>query len=170
MNEPLPNPKEIEILFNSIPGARSRALFALAYLTAGRCNEVLSLEEAQFKHIEVGGRRLLLIENMKNSKNRKKKFKDIPLPLDEHKPLMDFLLTYLEARKGKRLFDFYTVSRAEQLLNEAVGMNPHFIRHVRLTHLAKYKQFDPMQLMKFAGWTTTDLVDRYINYNWRDLV
>lgn len=167
-SEPVPTPEQIEILAKSIIDERSRALFAVVYLTAGRIGEVVALEEPQIKSIDIGGVPILLFENMRNEKNQRKQFKTLPVRTDECPFLCQCISSYLVTRKGKRLFDFYTTRRANQLLVDAVGINPHYIRHIRLTHLAQ--RLTPYQLLKFAGWTDISMVDRYIEFRWQDLI
>lgn len=49
------------------------------------------------------------------------------------------------------------------------GVNPHYLRHCRLTHLVQTYGFNELQLMRFAGWTNTKPAIVYVHLNWMDL-
>ncbi len=170
--KPIPKIEYIEGLARGINNIRTRALFSLTYLTAGRINEVISLQLKQVVKTHEDGKELILIENMKNQKNQKRIFKNIPIVIDDNRELCDFVLEYLRiinVHPEDRIFKF-GVRRAEQLLAESVNMNPHYLRHVRLTHLAQYKDFTHIRLMKYAGWTSPQMADTYVQMSWKDLI
>ena len=80
--ERIPTIKEIIGMAESVEKDRDRALFVLAYLTAGRIREIVrnkekpSIRKNDLEIKDVNGRQVLLI-NMRNQKNREKKRKDL---------------------------------------------------------------------------------------------
>ena len=60
--------------------------------------------------------------------------------------------------------------RAYQLIRGTVGWNNHWIRHIRLTHLVVYHDFNEQLLLRFAGWTTTLPAQNYMEIRWVDFL
>jgi len=174
-NEPIPTPKDIIALASLIKDERSRALFSLLYLTAGRVSEVISLEERQIRKVKRKEGYAVYIENIPSRKNPDKKFRDLPILIDDRrlesrKPLCEYVFAYLKKRKGKRVFDFGS-RRAEQLLFESTGMNPHWVCHIACTHLSKFIfKGDVFKLRKWRGWKTIDQAVIYAEYVVEDLI
>lgn len=51
--------------------------------------------------------------------------------------------------------------RSESIVEKK--MNPHYLRHCRLTHLAVYHHWTDSQIRTFAGWTTSALASQYVD-------
>lgn len=117
------------------------------------------------------GRQTLIfrIRNLKN-RNREHKTKLIPLPLDDplNKRIYRVILAYIQNCPEELLFNI-SKRRVEQILAKE-GINPHFLRKLRLTHLAKYYNFTDQQLQIFAGWTDSRPSKHYIRLRWQDLI
>jgi integrase len=166
--QPLETIDAVDVKAAAIDDIRTQALFCTHYLTAGRVGEVVELKKNNIRIFDYMGRPLMLFENMKNEKNPKRKFKDLPVIVSCQPYLCGFIQTYINMLDGDRLFNF-GVRRAEQLL-APIGFNPHWIRHIRLTHLKKYYGFDTEQIFLWAGWKLPYMEDRYLEYGWHDLV
>jgi len=113
------------------------------------------------------GKNIMLVR-MQNRKNRLLTRKNPPIPVDREGPLVDMLKEYLDMiADDTPLFDF-KISKAEQIINK-VGMNPHFIRDIRLTHMVQIYDFNPFELAKFAGWKNASPAERYVRLSTKDL-
>jgi len=53
--------------------------------------------------------------------------------------------------------------------NEFFQINPHFLRHCRLTHLVSEYHYDLMSLIHFAGWTDSKPATIYVRLDWQKL-
>jgi hypothetical protein len=58
--------------------------------------------------------------------------------------------------------------RGQQIISKS-GWHPHFLRKLRLTHLAKYYNFSDQKLKMFAGWSDSRPSKHYIKLSWEDL-
>jgi len=194
---------------------QEKALFVVAYLTAGRISEVvqqpflrkhkyfreqftnkdgqvafrvkrnengspmiesttrvpldyLGVKKKGIMVSKQGGMDVLVI-SMQNRKNKKFTLKNIPISLNKEKPLIDLLYAYLATLDDEAyLFPFKTW-KAEKIL-AVVGLNPHFIRDIRLTHMVTMYGYNSFQLQKFAGWKNSLPAERYVRLGVGDLV
>jgi len=108
---------------------------------------------------------------IRNLKNRRDKFKSIPIRLDDevHKKLWQTLKLYRDmCHEYEELFPF-TKRNAERILNK-IGWNPHSLRDLRLTHLVKYFNFSDQKLTKLAGWSDSRPSKFYIKLREEDLI
>jgi len=166
----IPTPGDIRVIAGNIKDLRVRALFIMLYLTAGRISEVCyDLKKKDLELVHKRGRDVLLIK-LKNLKNRTRKFKTIPVPLDKELELIQMLNEYLgTVHEDEPLFDFGKI-RAHQLLMKHVGFNNHWLRHVRLTHLTAYYDFPDQLLVRFAGWSDSRPAKSYSELRWSDIL
>jgi hypothetical protein len=178
--EKIPTVNEMIELAETMPN-RTRALFILTYLTAGRAMEIVRYTRNKENRqsirkddltIENRNARSILLLNIRNEKNKQRFRKIIPVPLDieENKKLYNLLVDYLnELDNTAELFPF-SYKRAYKLLKDATGWNPHWIRHIRLTHLVTVYGYREQQLMMYAGWTDARPSKNYIEMRWEDLI
>jgi len=215
--EEIPTQAQIFNTALNITNKQHRALYIIAYLTAGRISEILPTkhlrktiylkevveDEAGNKLMRVvrnktgspiaksttkeiinytgirrdnieysfqGGRRIMIF-SMPNRKNRKHKRKRIPIPLDKEGHFVALLEEYLETlpENNSPLFKL-SVSKAERLLHQYAGMNPHYLRDIRLTHMVTIYNYNAFQLAKFAGWKNVMPAERYIRLAVSDLL
>lgn len=167
--KPIQTMSEMKDFIRAIPDDRDRALVTLCYLTAGRISEVLELKGINLIPETVNNRPILLVKNMANRKNRKRHFKNLPIPLDKEGEFWDIIKGYVETGiKEMRIFTI-TPTRAWQILKK-YDINPHFLRHIRLTHLVTYYDFNEALLIRFAGWTDGRPARHYMEIKWKDLL
>lgn len=163
--------EDIKLISANIPDIRTRALFIMLYLTAGRASEVVcgNLKKSDLEFRYKYTRAVLLIK-MPNRKHRTRHWKDIPIPLDKEGVLLKMLNEYLRKLYPEdKLFDFGVV-RCYQLIRKATGFNNHWLRHLRLTHLVLNYDFNEQLLVRFAGWTNSLPAKEYMELRWSDIL
>ena len=160
-------PKEVMELASTAPKDYEKILIILTYLTAGRVNEVVNLQKDDFQFVEKGGRDFLLI-HIKNLKHKKRHYKEIPIPLDKEIDFIRPLVEYLNAIKGPGLFPFKTARTARNIFAR-YGYNPHWFRHIRVTHLVTVYDLNESLVQRFAGWTDTRPARHYMELKWSDI-
>lgn len=167
----IPSESDIKILASNIKDIRTRALFIMLYLTAGRVSEIVnSAVKKQDIELKYRQNRAVMLIKMPNRKHRKRHWKDIPIPLDKEGVLVKLLNEYLkDLFTEDALFKFGKI-RAYQLIRAEVGWNNHWIRHLRLTHLVLNYDFNEQILVRFAGWTNSLPAKEYMELRWTDIL
>lgn len=165
----LPNYDEVIKYAKEIDDKKLKALFCILYLTGARISEVCKvLMKKDIQIIERDNKKIMLV-TLPNRKNRYRKIKKIPINIEKEKDLVIPFLEYVDTRPDEKpIFDF-TQPRAFNLLKKT-GINPHFLRVLRLTHLVTEFGFTDQELKMFAGWTDTRPAKSYIELRWYDLL
>jgi len=180
--EKIPTVKDIIEIAEGISSERERCLFVLLYLTAGRLQEIVmynskkeirsSIRKSDITIQDRDNRKILLI-NIRNEKNRTRHRKDLPVPLDvdENKVFYNLMVDYLNSLDdNEELFPF-SYKRAYALLNKInPDWNPHWIRHIRLTHLITVYGYREHQLRLYSGWSDSRPASKYLEMKWEDLI
>lgn len=182
--------KEIESFRHTYAG-EDQAVFNFCYLTGARVSEALACRK---QDIQVRKSRDLgdyLTVRLVTLKNKKVPFRDIPVPIRESEELManqifGYMIAY-KIRDGDRIFNLTRTNAYNRLAKRIMKvraidkrkkeiiqdyekpMNPHYLRHCRLTHLVQHYGFDELRLMRFAGWSNTNPATVYVHLNWMDL-
>ena len=151
-----------------------QALFIILYLTAARIREVVGrMEKRDIEILKKYDKNIMLV-TLFNEKNRQRKIKKIPINLDreEEKELAVKFLEYVDSVEGdKKTLLFQKSPRwAEKYFYKYCGINPHFLRHLRLTHLTTEFNFNEQELRIFAGWSDSRPAKNYIEMRWSDLL
>lgn len=179
--ERIPSVENILDLVKGIRNKQSQALFIITYLTAGRMQEIVrydrhdekrpSIRHSDFKIVNKNDRTILLID-LRNEKNKVKHRKYIPIPLDIsfNKELWNLLVDYLNECDTQELFPFGYKKAYKILTSITDNWNPHFIRHIRLTHLVTVYGYREHQLTLYAGWTDARPAKCYLEMRWEDLL
>jgi hypothetical protein len=180
--EKIPGVKDIIDMAREISEDRDRCLFVLTYLTAGRMQEIVrynhnkenrsSIKKSDIVIQEREGRKILLI-NLRNEKNLNKHRKEIPVPLDlpENKDFFNLIITYLNSIGNNDEMFPIGYKRAYAILNRInPNWNPHWIRHIRLTHLVTVYGYREYQLTMYAGWSDPRPAKAYLQMRWEDLL
>jgi len=175
--ERIPTIPEVIEIASGIEKDRDRALFVLAYLTAGRIREIVrnkekpSIRKNDLEIKDVKGRKILLI-NMRNQKNKEKKRKELPVPLDikENAIFWNLLIPHLNTLSNEEELFPITYQTAYYILDRISGWNCHWFRHIRLTHLVVEYDYGAFQLMMYAGWSDLRPAKNYLEMRWTDLL
>lgn len=155
----IPTIGEIRIRLLSIPKPEEKFLLSLMYLTAGRVSEVLKCRKTDIS-LGVKRDREILLVRLKNLKSRKRLFKDIPIPIDREPDLTKFIMQYISSREGS-LFNIKSRQKAWRVARK-YNFSPHWLRHLRLTHLVTVYDFNDQLLKLFAGWSDTRYAKHYM--------
>jgi len=125
-------------------------------LTAGRITEVLELTKDRIgKAPDEELENIMVIEMANRDKFERKMF--------------ELILDYISSlNDGQKLFA-YTRQWGWKTLKK-YGFNPHFLRHIRLTHLVTVKNFTDQKLVVYAGWTDSTPAKAYMEMSYRDLI
>lgn len=163
---------KIGTAFPEFHTCRAKALFAMYYLTGCRASEVTKCMDLRVmrdkevmykhndfhgikkKHIKLGvidGHKCLIVRT-ENRKNRSRKSKRLPIPIELEAPIAAYLFEYLKRLKPDMILFPFGAKRATQIIN-TTGFNIHFIRHIRATHLITKYDFNEQLLIKYMGWT-----------------
>lgn len=168
---------------------RDACLVSLTYLTGGRISEVVEIKAGNIKEENIkmkdGTIKKHLVIEMPNRKNKKRKFKTIPLSYLRDKTLIDCANPWIQHKKTQlgleqsnktpaewdemdtRLFNF-TPTRGYQIIRKITTMNPHFLRHLRLTECV-LAGMGMHNLKNLAGWTDLKPADAYLELNYYDI-
>ena len=164
------SPNDIIIMAKKIKKERDRVLFVILYLTAGRVSEVVrSLYRKDITEQIADNRRIILFK-LNNRKNKDKVFKELPIPYDKEKDLLDMIFPYLDRMEMEHCIFPISKTRAYQIIKKEFGWNPHWIRHIRLTNLVTYQDFNDQFLVKFNGWCDSRPARSYMEHRWKDIL
>jgi len=169
-NNPIPEIPQIVEEAKSITKPRSAALFCILYLTAGRVSEVIEIRRRNLSVESINDRPIFKIQ-LPNRKHRNRKWKVIPIPLDNEYYLEMFRIIkdYAKLIDREDLLFPITKRRAQKIIENEFNMNAHLFRHIRLTHLA-HMGFSDQELILYSGWTDSRAAKNYIHLRWRDLI
>lgn len=167
----VPTHEEMELIAGRIPDLRTRALFCLTYLSAGRMGEIVqSMQVKDFVMTEKRGRKIALI-TLFNEKNRTRKLKKIPIPVERDRTMLNYFIEYYNTLKDSEEYVFpFGYAWAWKLLRKYVGWNPHWFRHIRITHLYETYEMTDSQVMLLTGWTDPRPSKDYVHLKWGDVL
>lgn len=121
--------------------------------------------------VEVRGD-IIIINAVRSLKHHdgKRHTRNIPIIYNElEKELVHTLFDYIDTLKDDAELFPMVRSRAYQILGE-VGLYPHYLRHIRLTHLTTDYDFTEMQLRQFTGWTDGRPAADYTHLNVKNII
>ena len=152
---------------------RDQVLFVLLYLTGARLNEILDLKKAQIKEEDKHGKKFLVIYNVVTLKRGDRKFRRIDIRIDKEQVFVSSIISWINGL-NEESYVFYDKrfktenipikrSRAWQIIRNKTGLFPHFLRHIRLTHLVQDYGFGGYELQKFTGWKKLTTGENYVD-------
>lgn len=151
---------------------RNLAIISALYITGGRASEVATIQvkDVTFEN----GWIYIRLNNRKNKKNPRK---EIMANLDIEKVFLNWLVKYYHYRlnmvedlnaplfpmiKGKE-YDCYLPQQAiYNMTTRYCGINPHFFRKLRASHLLEYYGFDIKPLQQYLGWSSVLSSEPYL--------
>ena len=173
-----------------------QALFFLLYLTGQRISEALGspgirtgIKYTDFSRPNAD----FLVVRSYTEKNRLVPMRNIPIRLGGiEKNMSEIVMAFAEQRQNaKQIFSCtrqaacmyfryhlrFTVEafgnindpKNRKMIEIEYRLNPHYLRHCRITHLVELYDYDHYKLTYFAGWGSTSLASIYVHFNWRML-
>jgi len=185
MNLNIPSIQKLVEIIGGIEIDEERCLVGLCYLTGGRISEIIgsnryhrnmdAIKRNQFQIDTIDGHKILKITIRtlkKRGENKNTSFRVIPIPLDIqiNKEILRLIWSYIkEFNPQEELFDFkYT--KALRIIKKNTGWNPHWIRHIRTTHLLSVYRFKEEKVRIYMGWSDLRPLARYSELKWVDIV
>lgn len=111
----------------------------------------------------------VLVISIENRKNKSEPRKFCPVPVEKETELVKIIYQYINKFSYETPLFNRTIRWAESVINK-VGMNAHFLRDIRATHLAQNYNFTEYHLIAFMGWTDGRPASRYVLRNWKKIV
>jgi len=162
-----PTPGQLREIIKGIDNPRDQFYLCLTYLTGGRVGEVIDIKPTDIDITERNGIKVLVI-SMKNEKAKRFRQKMIPIRFDLEGDFIALIMRYILNVKGT-LFGFKTRQRGWQIFRK-YGLNPHFFRHLRATHMVQYRGYKSHQMNQFFGWSDMRSSSKCVHLNWEDLI
>jgi len=181
----VPSYEETIQLVNKFPTLMEQALFAVTYLTGARISEIVQCEYLSKRIYETetvkdkhGQKKDKIIRNANGSPIYKKTEKikiDYPGILKQNikfknhdgYEVMYILKTLIEP--DTPLFPFKPF-RARLIFANAIDLNPHYLRDIRMTHSVTEHKLSAHALKKIAGWASIKSSDKYIRLDVSDVI
>jgi len=180
----------VESIMEAETSDKVKALIAGLYLTGCRVSELLSHTTSSYQsdHDSIGER---LICTTMTEKNKSSPSRTLVLPCyGPEKKIADYYKGWLKMRDdqipifGKK-FDrknayyylhkitfptrVYSWRLRKSMEIPDFRMYPHYLRHVRITHLQNIYRFSPAKIMAFAGWSNLDPLTAYTHLDYSSL-
>lgn len=183
---------EIAGLSEQITDPEARCLFNIIYLSGARVSEAIQLRKRDVKLLDSGE----LIINLLTLKNQDHPQREIPVLYKEskhifyhsfEKPMVDDILKYINSLSSDTLIFSMTRQKAfnkftrvcKTIVSARLGkevfdgiekkINPHFLRHCRLTHMVTEYGLREFALQQYAGWSSVLPAKHYIQVSYRNL-
>jgi len=169
---------------NKLNNIRDQALVAFLYLTACRISEVvpyivekkkgiqdtrqLKGEPIKKKQIEFFND-VLIIRQVRTLKRKKYIPKSIPIVIAKEIKFVEYIKEYTKSLSDEDFLFNMTRQRALQIMN-SIGLYNHYLRHLRLTHLATDYGFSGQELKHFVNWSSSNTADNYVHLNVDNLI
>ncbi len=131
---------------------RNKKGFPTVYYEYKILHEYKGISKQDIKFKEISGHKCMILR-VENRKNKTRKTKNQPVPLDFENDIAWFISDYLKMIDFDSILFPFSRRRAEKIIEETIGWNIHFIRHIRATHLISLYDFNEQALIKYMGWT-----------------
>jgi integrase len=162
-------------------GERYRVFFIISYLVGSRVSETLELRRGDFEMVSRDGLNWLDVRVITEKTNdANKKVRTVPIYMDGYEStFVEYVLKYLAAfGTGEKIFPFTRFMAHKMMKKIDFGAmvttygnkrnyvkawfgHPHYLRHVRATHLKRYYKYTDEGLMEYFGWTSPAMPARY---------
>lgn len=166
---------------------QGRSLFYFTYLMGCRITEALATKKEDVEEQVKGAVCSVLLKNLKNKLKPSKTLPIILKGLGASETYMSqFTWDWIKHQDGL-LFKLFTPKDSWVLFKQLkiptikaqydgalvdiadMPINPHYLRHCRLTHLATIYGLNSTELQAWAGWTSGRMTNTYIQFDWQGL-
>ena len=152
---------------------RDPALFAFLYLTATRISEcVKSIRKYDIDIVKMHGTKFMVIYNVKCLKRKKgnEAKRNIAINIEKEVEFIKLIYKWLDKLKeDDYIFDISRKHAYKIVRRWYDPAFPHYLRHLRLTHLATNYGFNSADLRQFTGWSSDIPAAHYVHLNWKDV-
>lgn len=193
--KPIANTLEVDEtteLAGLINDPEARCLYEICYLSGARVSEALGLRRRDVYVLDTGE----LIIKLLTLKNKSHPYREIPVlyKINPHKfysehenemvnDILEFIKDFNSDDKifnltRQQVFNKFTRS-CETIVSARLGkeifddlskkINPHFLRHCRLTHMVNEYGLREFELQQYAGWSSVLPARSYIQVSFRNL-
>lgn len=167
----IPSLGEVSHKLLQIEDKRARALSILTYQTAGRITEIVKgITKRNMQIVEKEDHKKFLIIDMSNLKNRRRHSKKLAIPIHKETDMILALFEYVNLLDDDTPIFNMSRQRAWQILIKHTGYNPHFLRHLRATHLVVEYDFNEYLLTRWMGWSDTRPAKHYMELRIKDFM
>lgn len=189
--------QDVALLGNELQDAELRVLYYILYLSAGRVSEVLNIRKKDIVCRKDGDKDIVIF-TLITKKNRSHPIREVPAcygdDKDPNKYHYEKIMISLINKYTEDMLDEQIIFKSDRIkvwkrFTKAMSIavrartpdkglpldgyekkiNPHFLRHCRLTHLRKEYNADALTLMKVAGWSNTNPATVYLHLGYKDL-
>jgi integrase len=159
------NREDFVFMVEQIHDLRLKALVCIVYLTNSRISEIVNkVKKKQIKEIIQEGKLFVYVHGLTALKRKDVIQRSIPILIEKERIFYDPIESYIyNLEDDDILFPFGRV-RAYQLISK-LGIFPHLLRHIRLTHLATDYGLTGPELQQMAGWTDIRPTSFYVHLN-----
>lgn len=166
------------------------AFSSFLYLTGARVSEGLMMKrgDIDFREDDV------LVANLRTLKARIYPIRQIPIvPTRSDKPFYRILKKFLDTEVQEESDLLFPTFKSRFVINhhlkkikiqnllqldpnnkrwleQPYRMHPHYLRHCRLSHMTSIYGYGEIELMRFAGWSSTKPCVFYVKLNYKDLL
>lgn len=150
---------------------RDKAFVAFLYLSGARISEVVKkVRKNQIDKTLIKDQWHVVINNLTILKRRKKINRTIPILVRREHEIFEFLAKYLDSIRDidTILFNF-SREYGHRIIKTSTELFPHFLRHLRITHLVTIYGFNPLDLVQFTGWADPRPTTVYAHLDWQSL-
>lgn len=167
----MPSRQELLNIVNKIYNLEHRAFICFMYLTGARISEVVKeVKKYQLEYQTINKVPFLIVNNVKTLKRRTPVYRRIPIPLTRKEGgFVKSFIDYVEPLPKETVLFNFSRKFAWKLIRDKTYLFPHYLRHVRLTHLKTEYGYDALDLKQFTGWKDTRPAEVYAHLDVRNI-
>lgn len=186
------NPQHMEIVpqevvlekIQNIQNPRNRALAAILYLSGARVTEIVGrlekgsvitysvppLKRKEIKLYELSGEKIVLLENIRVIKGKQLRYRTTPHPVTKEGKFLECAKEHLDSLTPEDIVFKMKRGTAHYLIKKETGYFPHYLRHLRASHLVLNYGFGQHDLMEYFRWEGVNMPNKYVHLRPVDLI
>jgi len=167
----IPSNEEIREQISKVDNSRDKAFLSVLYLTGARISEIVKRLKVKDIQQEQLGDRLFYVFYVYTEKRKEKKavFRRNGIPYDNNKFYLENIINYIKRfglKEQDILFNFDRKT-GQRVVKKWMDCNPHFLRHIRVSHLTSDYGFNARELMDYIGWSDIRTTVIYTHLDWK---
>ena len=152
---------------------RDPALVSFLYITAARISEVVKqIRKYDIDINEIEGQKFMVINNVKCLKRKKgnEAKRNIAINITKEFEFINVFFEWLNKLDDDDIIFNISRKHAYKIIRRFYDPAfPHYLRHIRLTHLTSLYGFNSADLRQFTGWSSDIPASHYVHLNWKDV-